>query len=505
MAVYLRYNYFVRQKSSRLLIRLVLSIFSSCLVTGIMIRKVGLSQIARDQGIFLYTADQILKGGMPYLDSWDHKGPMTYLINALWILIGGSVGRAAMAEAVFLAFSLFLFFFVVLKKETRWSSFLISLFGLTYFLSKFHESWGLTETITMPLIFFGGLVLLIYSKEDIFRANSVDRLGPLLLGSIFCAIVLVRPSNGIGFLIFSVGVLLIVGKSRVQAIFRYGVGFFLLLAPVSLWIQINGAAPAFWEQFIRYNYYYSKSGSFHERLESIKSANSFLLFVGFITLYFLLFSKQEKKSRLLILLSFSSIFIDVLMTSTSGRGYPHYFVVPVTTAFLTFFVLMTLLPSRNIKYLHVVLPTIVLSITISQLIRVPVALNFNEYLKTAEYISQNTKSEDLIYFYGAETGLLALANRASASSITYLYPLTSQFYPNASNTQNQLLRDLTSNSPKMIITRSNLKCELDQIVCQETSRLYSENQAFLVRQFIRENYILIREIDGFRIFSSRRN
>jgi hypothetical protein len=505
MAVYLRYNYDVRQNPSRFFIRLFLSVFSACLVTGIMIRKVGLSQIARDQGIFLYSADQILKGGMPYLDSWDHKGPMTYLINALWILIGGSVGRAAVAEAVFLAFSMFLFFFVVLKKNTRWSLFLISLFGLTYFLSKFHESWGLTETITMPLVFFGGLVLVIYAKGNIDQANSIDRIGPLLLGSIFCALVLVRPNNGIGFFIFSVGVLLIVGKSKVQALFRYSLGFFLLLAPVFFWIQINGAAPAFWEQFIRYNYYYSKSGSFHERLESIKSTHSFLLFIGFITLYFLLFPKQDKKSRLLILLSFSSIYIDVLMTSTSGRGYPHYFVVPVTTAFLTFFVSLALLPSRNTKYLNVISPIIILSIFISQLIRVPAALNINEYFKTAEFISKNTKPQDLIYFYGAETGLLALANRTSASSITYVYPVTSQFYPNASNTQKQLLSDLTSNAPKIIITRTNLKCELDEIVCQETSRLYSENQAFLVRQFIRENYIPIREIDGFRVFFSRRD
>jgi len=37
--------------------------------------------LGKDSGVFLYTAERILEGGLPYVDSWDHKPPMVYLLN----------------------------------------------------------------------------------------------------------------------------------------------------------------------------------------------------------------------------------------------------------------------------------------------------------------------------------------------------------------------------------------------------------------------------------------
>jgi 4-amino-4-deoxy-L-arabinose transferase-like glycosyltransferase len=39
--------------------------------------------LGRDQGIFGWAGDVILKGGVPYLDAWDQKGPATYYTYAL--------------------------------------------------------------------------------------------------------------------------------------------------------------------------------------------------------------------------------------------------------------------------------------------------------------------------------------------------------------------------------------------------------------------------------------
>lgn len=40
-----------------------------------------------DSSVFNYMARVILNGGMPYRDSFDHKGPLIYLIDALGLLI----------------------------------------------------------------------------------------------------------------------------------------------------------------------------------------------------------------------------------------------------------------------------------------------------------------------------------------------------------------------------------------------------------------------------------
>ena len=41
----------------------------------------------RDSGAFLYVAKGILDGEMPYIDRWDHKGPLIYIINVAAIVI----------------------------------------------------------------------------------------------------------------------------------------------------------------------------------------------------------------------------------------------------------------------------------------------------------------------------------------------------------------------------------------------------------------------------------
>lgn len=45
-----------------------------------------------DSSVFNYVARLILRGGMPYRDTFDHKGPLIYLIDALGLIINRQVG-----------------------------------------------------------------------------------------------------------------------------------------------------------------------------------------------------------------------------------------------------------------------------------------------------------------------------------------------------------------------------------------------------------------------------
>ena len=46
----------------------------------------------RDSSVFTYIGKVILQGGMPYRDTFDHKGPLIYLINALGLAINERIG-----------------------------------------------------------------------------------------------------------------------------------------------------------------------------------------------------------------------------------------------------------------------------------------------------------------------------------------------------------------------------------------------------------------------------
>src|SRR3990172_8300854 len=57
----------------------------------------------QDNGVFLYGGQQLLAGKTPYVDFWDHKGPLIFYINALGLLIGsGSRWGVWILEFVFL-------------------------------------------------------------------------------------------------------------------------------------------------------------------------------------------------------------------------------------------------------------------------------------------------------------------------------------------------------------------------------------------------------------------
>ena len=45
-----------------------------------------------DSGSFLYVAKGILDGEMPYIDRWDHKGPLLYVINVAGVVISDVSG-----------------------------------------------------------------------------------------------------------------------------------------------------------------------------------------------------------------------------------------------------------------------------------------------------------------------------------------------------------------------------------------------------------------------------
>ena len=47
---------------------------------------------SRDESAFVYVAQGILKGEIPYLDRWDHKGPVLYLIYSVGLLASPTIG-----------------------------------------------------------------------------------------------------------------------------------------------------------------------------------------------------------------------------------------------------------------------------------------------------------------------------------------------------------------------------------------------------------------------------
>ena len=74
-----------------------------------------------DAGVFNYVGMVIQHGGMPYVDVFDHKGPLIYLINALAVEFGSWRMVAA-------------------SRRMAWSTFRYGV--LAGFKARFKEVWG---------------------------------------------------------------------------------------------------------------------------------------------------------------------------------------------------------------------------------------------------------------------------------------------------------------------------------------------------------------------------
>ena len=133
----------------------------------------------KDLSAFIYVAQGIPDGQMPYVDRWDNKGPMTYLLTLIGISISDTLGIWLLG-VTFLAGSTWLAFKTT--KEAFGAT--AGLISCTLFLVSFTrlaDGGGLTEHYAM-LFQFAALFLFIQigqrsQRHDVLLCLSIGTLG----------------------------------------------------------------------------------------------------------------------------------------------------------------------------------------------------------------------------------------------------------------------------------------------------------------------------------------
>ncbi len=111
-----------------------------------------------DSGIFQEMGLCLVQGGTPYLDLFDHKGPMLWFLQAFGLWISPQWGLMTL-QSIFLFITLILWYrttFLLIDKKTL--SLIIAILGLL-FLMAFYERGNLCEEwslcfITLPIFLF---------------------------------------------------------------------------------------------------------------------------------------------------------------------------------------------------------------------------------------------------------------------------------------------------------------------------------------------------------------
>ena len=488
----------------------LLSVVLPALLLGIL-RPLG-----DDESVFLYGGRIINLGLTPYVDLFDHKGPMLYALNS----VGLKIALPNLSGVVFIQ-SLFICIALILVLESYFRNFvtnearkyLIFLFLAVCSIFSTIHTFGTTELWALPFQLSSyALVtrkLLCISLEKKLKPNSLidnEIFIAFILGTSFIVNFLIRPNNSIGIL-FVCLVNLIYSKKKfikikIIAVYLLSVLIIIFLMRSQVdYFDLRQLSLSF-EQYILYNSNYSDGLSLIQKIYgSSMLLINFIKLPVFLTLIFILSVIKINSSKTPILYFLLTVFtIDFMSQLISGRGVSAYLVAILASIFnIIAFILQNFEFKENLLN---VIAGVTIILLVSNLSVDSLAArwhhNFRNQIQASEYLSRNTTPSDKVFYLGNNPSILVRANRTSVSKVIYIAPLLSSFYSNREKLVSETLEELTADKPVYVIQSVENSCGLSEEKCYDLNSQYlPENLAIPnIRKFIRENYELENTVGG---------
>jgi len=277
-----------------------------------------------DSGMYWVIGDGILKGKIPYVELFDHKGPMIFLMWALGVFLGyGTKLGIFVLQVIFLVVDIVLIEKICnIFQASRIKRMAVQGFFLVLLCGTITEG-GLTEEWAIPCGFAAIYLVIAYLKNCM--PCGVFRCG-LLLGVITAYVMWMRVNNGVLPLasVLYISILMIIRRKYVElarAAAGFIVGLLVISAPISLWLLAKGAFEEMVYSSIIYNVMYATDGA------TGKSAGEIIKCIGYIcvTWVLLLTKRKGTEKDVTVFLLMSSILCGV--ACVLGYTWQHYFML----------------------------------------------------------------------------------------------------------------------------------------------------------------------------------
>ncbi len=411
---------------------------------------------SEDAGVFFYAARALLQGGTPYVDVWDHKPPLIYLIDALGLASGGTAGVwgiqvLALVIAALLSLRALTLAFGRTAAVVGTVAWLVAAPRL--FLTDGQQT-SYVEFFVLPLQW--AALAIVAARPDLrlsWRAAAT-------IGMLAGLAVLLKPTLIGAWLAIA---LVMIWRLRGDAIARLvaiAAGGAAVLALVALFFASRGALAAMVDQALRYNIAYASFAPLVQRLGAIPEGLRLVSPSGLAPLAVaaaLYAGVTRRVTSTLLVVAIVAIPIELFL-ATSGRGY-HYYFLPwlasfgVLAAFAAFEVLRVLEPRRAGALLAVAV--IAMSIQPARLVA-RLAMTGDDGVARAAgfFVARNTADTEPVLIWGARTEVLMLAGRYSPTRYVFQYaPLATRGY-SSTGAIDAFLADLAANPPKYIVDAS---------------------------------------------------
>jgi 4-amino-4-deoxy-L-arabinose transferase-like glycosyltransferase len=443
--------------------------------------------LERDEGEYALAAQQILRGEMPYKDSFCQKPPVVFLWYMAGFLLFGQtitgIHLIMFIAATLAAFGMYLVMVELLRQRNSASDpssrdrimglIVAALFASASAGSGYFGSAANTEIFMLAPVLFG-IWLLLKIKE------APTRFRWFMLGFCIASATLTKQVAVFSFLAPLILVayhLLRYGGMRSFRLVSLIGGIAAPVVPVVFWLGFNGALQDFIREAFLHNIGYV--GSFYglekwlEIIETIHNRFMTEIVLWIALPVFILIAVFNKVLRSAFSSWFGILwFISSLLGAALGP-YPlrHYFLqtlppLCLITGLLLDSVLTCRTRFRLVRYgvagiivAGLIVPMIHARIATAQMTVAERSLwlygaygvsPFAAAEEMGQYVKQHSRPDDRILIIGSEPEILFYADRRSATRYTIFYPLTGP-YADAEAMTREMLEDIRKYPPKMII------------------------------------------------------
>lgn len=411
----------------------------------------------RDSSVFRYIGKAVLAGQMPYKDTFDHKGPLLYIINACGLYISDKWG-VWLLEFLTIVATFIIMYRIAQLICKPWTSILITVLCSSLFFA-FFEGGNLTEEYAMPFI-----ALAIYIFLDYFINQQISNIRLVLCGIGMGAVLLLRINMIAIWVVMCIGVVVLSLRGHKGRQLLTFSGFFLLgclmvLLPVMCWLQSGGALQAFFSDYIVFNMRYS---SFTSKWEALRARSSVFIFFSSRALVLLssliVLYRAAKKKQAVDCLYIIYLIVCLYFMCVSGQEYAHYgmvlipgIVYPLALAFQDS---ASRLDTARIAVAAYLVLILVIPPWFSGLATATTSFinrgqdNISDIDKQiATTVQDNSKTSDRILVCGNWNNMYLLSDRLAASIYSYQDPIT-QVDPTLSR---DFYKGIDAEKPKLIV------------------------------------------------------
>ena len=382
-----------------------------------------------DSTVFQTIAMLIKKGYFPYKDTFDHKGPLLYIINYIAYSVNAIWG-IWLIECFFLTATL-LFMFKISKLVCNNLLALISTFFASMLLFKYYDFGNLTEEYAMIFISIS-----LYIFLDYFLNNYLTNFRLIICGSCFAFVFLLRVNMVALWFIFCLSIFVIcIYQKKYTELLKY-ISLFILGAtivtiPVLMWLSFNNSLLEFFNCYFLFNLTYSTSSKIGILVIFMYAVFSFTPQM-IISVSTCIYQYTKVKSNIYIIFALYLLF-SLLTISLPGRNYMHYGMIniPATIFPISIFINLIFNEFKILNnLLHIILTIFIIVFLFSPLKQTSSAYltrHENKYpqgvTSTCNVIESNSNENDKISVYGNWDMIYLLTNRLPASKYSYQFPI----------------------------------------------------------------------------------